>query len=93
MGAPQGSILSSLFLIYIKSYGIYTVKQLGADDILTFHCYAKTLAGELDPDLKAYIIQSRSELGSESYIFMENDKIISLTNLFQHLLSAEISCE
>ena len=30
-----------------------TFKQLAADDILTFHCYAKTLAGELDSDLKA----------------------------------------
>ena len=28
------------------------------------------------------VIQSRSELGSKSYILMENDKIISLTNLF-----------
>ena len=37
------------------------------------------------------VIQSRSELGSKSYIFMENDKIISLTNLFQH--SAEILSE
>ena len=26
---------------------------------------------------------------SKSYIFIENDKIIALTNLFQHLLSAE----
>ena len=39
------------------------------------------------------VIQSRSELGSKSYIFMENDKIISLTNLFQHLLSAVILSE
>ena len=37
----------------------------------------------LNPDLK----------GSKSYIFMENDKIISLTNLFQHLLSVEILSE
>ena len=35
------------------------------------------------------VIQSRTELGSKSYIFMENDKTISLTNLFQHLLSAQ----
>ena len=35
----------------MKSY-ISIVKQLAADDILTFHCYAKPLAGELDPDLK-----------------------------------------
>ena len=40
-----------------------------------------------------YVIQSKSELGSKSYIFMENDKIILLTNLFQHLLSAEILYE
>ena len=53
------------------------------------------LAGELDPDLKANLNghPSRSELGSKSYIFMENDKIISLTNLFQHLLSVEILSE
>ena len=44
-------------------------------------------------DIHPYVIQSRSELGSKSYIFMENDKIISLTNLFQHLLSAEILSE
>ena len=30
-----------------------TVKQLPADNILTFHCYARTLAGKLGPDLKA----------------------------------------
>ena len=35
-------------------------------------------------------ILSRPELGSQSYIFMENDKIVSVTDLFQHLLSAEI---
>ena len=41
-------------LVYIKSNHIVsTFKQLAADDILTFHCYAKTLAGGLDPDLKA----------------------------------------
>ena len=33
-----------------------------------------------------------SELGSKSYIFMENDRI-SLANLFQHVLSAEILSE
>ena len=32
---------------------VSTVKQLAANDILTFHCYAKTLAGKLDSDLKA----------------------------------------
>ena len=54
LGAPQGSILCSLFLIYIKSNHIVsTVKQLAADDKLPFHCYAKTLAGKLDLDLKA----------------------------------------
>ena len=54
LGAPRGSILCSLFLIYIKSNHIVpTIKQLAADDILTFHCYAKTLASELDPDFKA----------------------------------------
>ena len=44
-------------------------------------------------DIYPYVIQSRSELGSKSYISMENDNIISLTNLLQHLLSAEILSE
>ena len=44
-------------------------------------------------DIHPYLIQSRSELRSKSYIFTENDKIISLTNLFQHLISAEILSE
>ena len=35
-------------------------------------------------DIHSYVIQSRSKLGSKSYIFIENDKIISLTNSFQH---------
>ena len=30
-----------------------TVEQLPADNILTFRCYARTLASKLDPDLKA----------------------------------------
>ena len=57
---------------------------------------AKTLACKLNSDLKAnlnrhpYVIQSRSELGSKNYIFMENNKTISLANLFQHLLFAEL---
>ena len=41
-------------------------------------------------NIHPYIIQSRSELDSKSFIFMENNKINSLTNLFQYLLSAEI---
>ena len=44
-------------------------------------------------DIHPYVIQSRSELGSKSYIFMENNKTISLKNLFQHLLSAETLSE
>ena len=62
--------------------------------------YAKTLAGKLNPDFKANlnghpsnVIQSRSELGSKHYIFMENVKIVSLTKVLQHLLSAEILSE
>ena len=43
-------------------------------------------------DIHPYVIQHRSELGSKSYIFMENDKIVLLTNL-QHLLSPEILSE
>ena len=55
--------------------------------------YGKTLAGKLNPDLKANLNGHTFELGSKSYIFMKNDKIILLTNLFQHLLSAEILYE
>ena len=44
-------------------------------------------------DIYPHVIQSRSELGSNGYIFMENDKIISLTNLFQYLLFSEILSE
>ena len=55
--------------------------------------YAKTLAGKLNPDLKANLNGHTFELGSKSYIFMENDKIILLTNMFQYLLSAEILYE
>ena len=40
-------------------------------------------------DIHPYVIQSRSELGSKNYIFMENDKINAPTDLFQYLLSAE----
>ena len=37
LGAPQGRILYSLFLIYIKSNHIlFTVKQLAGDDIILF---------------------------------------------------------
>ena len=37
LGAPKGSHLCSLFLIYIKSnHIISTVKQLAADEILLF---------------------------------------------------------
>ena len=42
-------------------------------------------------DIHSYVIQSRSKLGSKSYIFIENDKIIPLTNSFQH--SPEILSE
>ena len=31
-------------------------------------------------DIHPYVIQSRSELGSKNYTFMENDKIISITS-------------
>ena len=44
-------------------------------------------------EIHPYVIQSRCGPVSKSYIFIENDKIISLTNLFQHLLSAEILSE
>ena len=41
-------------------------------------------------DIHSYVIQSRSQLVSKSYIFMENDNIILLTNPFEYFLSAEI---
>ena len=54
LGAPQGSIFCSLFLLYIRSSPIVsTVKQLEAEDILLFHCYAKALVGKLGRGLKA----------------------------------------
>ena len=100
--AVRGSILCSLFLIYIKSnHIVFTVKELAADEILIFIaiCYNFTWKIKLTFKSKSewtsihYVIQSRFELWSKSYIFMENDKIIPLTNLFQHLLSAEILSE
>ena len=54
------------------------------------------LAGELNPDLKANLNGHSSIcylIGLKSYIFMENDKISSLRNLFQYLLSTEILSE
>ena len=44
-------------------------------------------------DIHPYVIQPRSELGSQSYIFMDNDKILSLTNPFQYVLSVELLSE
>ena len=44
-------------------------------------------------DIHPYAIQSNPELGSKSYIFTENNKIISLTNLLQYLLFAEALSE
>ena len=44
-------------------------------------------------DIRPYVTLSRFELDSKSYIFKENDKIISLTNLFQYSLSTEILSE
>ena len=44
-------------------------------------------------NIHPYAIESRSELGSKSYIFIKNDKIISLTNLFQHFLFAKLLSE
>ena len=44
-------------------------------------------------DIHQYAIQFSPELGSKSYIFTENNKIISLANLLQYLLSAEVLSE
>ena len=57
------------------------------------HCLHRKNEEEMSDEQPPYVIESRSELGSKSYIFTEIDKIISLTNLFQHLLSAEILFE
>ena len=56
-----------------------------------FHCYAKTLAGELNPDLKANLNEHPSIC--KSYVSMENYKINSLANLLEYSLSAEILSE
>ena len=60
--------------------------------------YAKTLEDKLNPALKANLNEDLficywSESGTKIYNFAENVKIISLTYLFQHLLSAEILSE
>ena len=44
-------------------------------------------------DIHPYVNKYRFELSSKSYILIKNDKIFSLANLFQHLLSAENLCE
>ena len=58
LDAPQGSISCPLFsLIYINSWSnhlVSTVKQFTTNDTLIFIIHnAKTLAGELNSDLKA----------------------------------------
>ena len=57
LGLPQGSISCPFFLIYINylsSNIVSTVKHLAADDILFFIAHnAKTSADELNSDLKA----------------------------------------
>ena len=40
-------------------------------------------------DIHPYVISPRSELDLKNYIFMENDKINPLKNLFQYLLSSK----
>ena len=52
--ALQGSILCFLFLIYIKlNHIVSTVKQLAANIYYFSLLYARTLAGKLNPYLKA----------------------------------------
>ena len=97
--AIQESNLCSLILSYIKSnYIVSTVKKLAADDMLIFIAICENFTWKIKLTFKSksewtsihYVIQTRFELGSKSYISMQNDKIIPLTNLFQHLLSVEI---
>ena len=92
--ASSNFILVSLFVCTRRIY------FMSSDDLLFLLFFithsAKTLACKLNTDLKAnlnrhpYVIQPRSELGSKSYIFMENDKTVSLANLLQHLLFGEL---
>ena len=44
-------------------------------------------------DIHPYVIPPRSELDLKNYIFMENDKINPLKNLFQYLLSSKTLSE
>ena len=62
--------------------------------------YAKTLAGKLNLDVKANLNGHPSIchsiqicIGLKSHICMEDGKIISLTNLFQHSRLADILSE
>ena len=100
-GTTRIYFMSSFFLIDINNlpnHIVSTVKQLAADDILFSIAHnAKLLAGELNSHIKANLNGHSSIccliqiwIMLKKYIFMENDKTISLTKLFQQLLSAEI---
>ena len=85
-----------LFLIYIKTNHIVSsVKQLAADNILLFIAICYNFSWQIKPRFKSksecvsILVSCSPDL---NYIIIENDKI-SLTNLFQHLLSAEILSE
>ena len=51
--------------------------------------YANSLDGKLNPDLEGNLTQH----SQKGFNLMENDKIVFLIYLFQHLLSAEILSE
>ena len=97
LGAPQGSILYSLFLI---SYSIHCYETVSSWWYIAFHCYVQTSADKLNPDLKANLNGHPSICHSiKIWIRLKklcchgNHKIISLTNLFKYLLSAEMLSE
>ena len=51
--------------------------------------YANSLDGKLNPDLEGNLTQH----SQKGFNLMENDKIVFLIYLFQHVLSAEILSE
>ena len=85
--ALQGSILCSLFLIFIKSNHIVsTVKQLAADLYYLSLVYARTLAGKLNPDLKANLQACQvSHILSDSHTFISKHAFMHAQSNVYHL--------